>query len=121
MVLAEGIWPNLWVPGLKRNPTAGPWEAHPLPPAQQTGTEATLTPILTPAPRFFIESARWHSSSGRLDLTLKTLQRVAWINGKREEGTKLSMEVRPPPHKTSCDTLPGFHPQTPNSGPRGLP
>ncbi|XP_078289718.1 solute carrier family 22 member 6 isoform X4 [Panthera onca] len=43
---------------------------------------------------FFIESARWHSSSGRLDLTLKTLQRVAWINGKREEGTKLSMEYR---------------------------
>ncbi|GAB5578007.1 solute carrier family 22 member 6 [Prionailurus iriomotensis] len=42
---------------------------------------------------FFIESARWHSSSGRLDLTLKTLQRVASINGKREEGTKLSMEV----------------------------
>ncbi|XP_008050781.1 solute carrier family 22 member 6 isoform X1 [Carlito syrichta] len=42
---------------------------------------------------FFIESARWHASSGRLDLTLKALQRVARINGKREEGTKLSMEV----------------------------
>ncbi|XP_034868266.1 solute carrier family 22 member 6 isoform X4 [Mirounga angustirostris] len=42
---------------------------------------------------FFIESARWYSSSGRLDLTLRALQRVAWINGKREEGTKLSMEV----------------------------
>ncbi|XP_032497609.1 solute carrier family 22 member 6 isoform X3 [Phocoena sinus] len=43
--------------------------------------------------RFFIESARWYSSSGRLDLTLKALQRVAWINGKREEGASLSMEV----------------------------
>ncbi|PNJ37960.1 solute carrier family 22 member 6 [Pongo pygmaeus] len=42
---------------------------------------------------FFIESARWHSSSGRLDLTLRALQRVARINGKREEGAKLSMEV----------------------------
>ncbi|XP_060032329.1 solute carrier family 22 member 6 [Erinaceus europaeus] len=42
---------------------------------------------------FFIESARWYSSSGRLDLTLKTLQRVAQINGKQEEGAKLSMEV----------------------------
>lgn len=60
-----------------------------------TGTEATPTPTLTPAPRFFIESARWYSSSGRLDLTLKALQRVAWINGKREEGASLSMEVRP--------------------------
>nr|XP_055170998.1 solute carrier family 22 member 6 isoform X3 [Nyctereutes procyonoides] len=45
------------------------------------------------ADRFFIESARWYSSSGRLDLTLRALQRVAWINGKQEEGTKLSMEV----------------------------
>ncbi|XP_062950489.1 solute carrier family 22 member 6 isoform X2 [Cynocephalus volans] len=42
---------------------------------------------------FFIESARWYSSSGRLDLTLRALQRVARINGKREEGDKLSMEV----------------------------
>lgn len=59
----------------------------------------------TPAPRFFIESARWYSSSGRLDLTLKALQRVAWINGKREEGASLSMEVRPP-----GDTPAGLHP-----------
>ncbi|XP_016071840.1 PREDICTED: solute carrier family 22 member 6 isoform X2 [Miniopterus natalensis] len=42
---------------------------------------------------FFIESARWYSSSGRLDLALKTLQRVAQINGKQDEGAKLSMEV----------------------------
>ncbi|KAL0626997.1 Solute carrier family 22 member 6 [Plecturocebus cupreus] len=41
---------------------------------------------------FFIESARWHASSGRLDLTLRALQRVARINGKRDEGAKLSME-----------------------------
>lgn len=42
---------------------------------------------------FFIESARWYSTSGRLDLTLKALQKVARINGKQEEGAKLSMEV----------------------------
>nr|AAI51705.1 SLC22A6 protein [Bos taurus] len=42
---------------------------------------------------FFIESARWYASSGRLDLTLRNLQRVAWINGKQEEGANLSMEA----------------------------
>ncbi|XP_028914836.1 solute carrier family 22 member 6 [Ornithorhynchus anatinus] len=42
---------------------------------------------------FFIESARWHASGGRLDLTLKILRKVARINGKREEGEKLSIEV----------------------------
>ncbi|KAM8815667.1 solute carrier family 22 member 6 isoform 2-T2 [Rhynchonycteris naso] len=42
---------------------------------------------------FIIESARWYFSSGRLDLTLKVLKRVAWINGKRDEGAKLSLEV----------------------------
>ncbi|XP_054426622.1 solute carrier family 22 member 6-like [Pteronotus mesoamericanus] len=42
---------------------------------------------------FFMESARWYATSGRLDLTLKTLQRVARINGKQEEGAKLSLEV----------------------------
>ncbi|XP_023420065.1 solute carrier family 22 member 6 isoform X3 [Cavia porcellus] len=45
------------------------------------------------ADRFFIESARWLSSRGRLDLTLSTLQRVARINGKQAEGAKLSIEV----------------------------
>ncbi|XP_019569522.2 solute carrier family 22 member 6 [Rhinolophus sinicus] len=42
---------------------------------------------------FFIESARWYASSGRLDLTLRALQKVARINGKQEEGAKLNMEV----------------------------
>ncbi|KAM6157448.1 solute carrier family 22 member 6 [Rhynchocyon petersi] len=42
---------------------------------------------------FFIESARWYSSSGRLDLTLRALQKVAQINGKQEEGAKLNKEV----------------------------
>ncbi|XP_043825444.1 solute carrier family 22 member 6 [Dromiciops gliroides] len=41
----------------------------------------------------FIESARWYSSMGRLDLTLRALQKVAWINRKQEEGQKLSVEV----------------------------
>ncbi|XP_010981336.2 solute carrier family 22 member 6 isoform X2 [Camelus dromedarius] len=43
--------------------------------------------------RFFIESALWYSSLGRLELTLKALQRVAQINGKQEEGAKLSVEL----------------------------
>ncbi|XP_049635615.1 solute carrier family 22 member 6 isoform X2 [Suncus etruscus] len=41
----------------------------------------------------FIESARWYATSGRLDRTLKALQKVARINKKSEEGAKLSMEV----------------------------
>ncbi|KAM6158147.1 solute carrier family 22 member 6-like [Rhynchocyon petersi] len=41
---------------------------------------------------FFIESALWYSCSGRLDLTLKALQRVAQINGKQDEGEKLNTE-----------------------------
>ncbi|ELK13422.1 Solute carrier family 22 member 6 [Pteropus alecto] len=43
--------------------------------------------------RFFAESALWYLSSRRLDFTLKALQRVAQINGKQEEGAKLSMEL----------------------------
>ncbi|XP_036908868.1 solute carrier family 22 member 6 [Sturnira hondurensis] len=42
---------------------------------------------------FFVESARWCSTTGRLDLTLSALQRVARINGKGDEGAKLNMEV----------------------------
>lgn len=42
---------------------------------------------------FFIESARWYASSGRLDLTLRALQKVARINGKPEEGAKLNTQV----------------------------
>ncbi|XP_044537367.1 solute carrier family 22 member 6-like [Gracilinanus agilis] len=42
---------------------------------------------------FFIESARWHASTGRLDLTLQALKKVAWINGKQEEGEKLNIEA----------------------------
>lgn len=42
---------------------------------------------------FFVESARWCSTTGRLDRTLSALQRVARINGKRDEGAKLNMEV----------------------------
>uniref|UniRef100_A0A3Q2H114 Solute carrier family 22 member 6 n=1 Tax=Equus caballus TaxID=9796 RepID=A0A3Q2H114_HORSE len=41
--------------------------------------------------RFLIESALWYSSLGRLDLTLKAFWRVAQINGKQEEGAKLSI------------------------------
>ncbi|XP_040266230.1 solute carrier family 22 member 6-A-like [Bufo bufo] len=39
------------------------------------------------------ESARWLIISGRTHQALRNLQRVAWINGKREEGEKLSEKV----------------------------
>ncbi|XP_036996126.2 solute carrier family 22 member 6 [Artibeus jamaicensis] len=42
---------------------------------------------------FFVESARWCSTTGRLDLTLSALQKVARINGKGDEGAKLNTEV----------------------------
>ncbi|XP_007943047.1 solute carrier family 22 member 6-like [Orycteropus afer afer] len=43
--------------------------------------------------RFFIESALWYFCSGKQDLALKALRRVAQINGKQEEGAKLNIEV----------------------------
>ncbi|XP_072277505.1 solute carrier family 22 member 20-like [Pyxicephalus adspersus] len=39
---------------------------------------------------FVLESARWLIMKGRSLQALKNLQRVAWINGKKEEGEKLS-------------------------------
>ncbi|NXT57162.1 S226B protein, partial [Pluvianellus socialis] len=41
---------------------------------------------------FFVESARWQVISGRANLALKGLRKVARINGKKEEGEKLSEE-----------------------------
>ncbi|NXV37145.1 S22A6 protein, partial [Rissa tridactyla] len=43
----------------------------------------------------FVESARWQVISGRPDLALKGLRKVARINGRKEEGDKLSEEVKP--------------------------
>lgn len=67
-----------------------------------------LPPPALPTARLFIESARWYATSGRLDRTLKALQKVARINRKSEEGAKLSMEVREtcPPPQTSQDLSP---------------
>ncbi|XP_069824407.1 solute carrier family 22 member 6-A-like [Dendropsophus ebraccatus] len=42
---------------------------------------------------FVPESARWLIINGRSDQALRNLQRVARINGKREEGEKLSEKV----------------------------
>uniref|UniRef100_A0A8D0G6A4 Major facilitator superfamily (MFS) profile domain-containing protein n=1 Tax=Sphenodon punctatus TaxID=8508 RepID=A0A8D0G6A4_SPHPU len=42
---------------------------------------------------WFTESARWHATAGKLEQVLKELQRVARINGQKEEGDKLSLEV----------------------------
>lgn len=40
-----------------------------------------------------MESARWQVISGRPDLALKGLRKVARVNGRKEEGDKLSEEV----------------------------
>ncbi|XP_063001679.1 solute carrier family 22 member 6-A-like [Elgaria multicarinata webbii] len=41
----------------------------------------------------FVESARWLTISGKQEQALKCLKRAAWINGRKKEGDKLSMEV----------------------------
>ncbi|XP_074713916.1 solute carrier family 22 member 6-like isoform X1 [Strix uralensis] len=41
----------------------------------------------------FVESARWQVISGRPDLALEGLRKVARVNGRKEEGDKLSEEV----------------------------
>ncbi|XP_032533460.1 solute carrier family 22 member 6-like, partial [Chiroxiphia lanceolata] len=41
----------------------------------------------------FVESARWQVTSGRADLALRGLRKVARINGRKEEGDKLSEEA----------------------------
>ncbi|KAM9258894.1 LOW QUALITY PROTEIN: solute carrier family 22 member 6-like [Morus bassanus] len=41
----------------------------------------------------FVESARWQVISGRPDLALKGLRRVARVNGRKAEGDKLSEEA----------------------------
>ncbi|XP_063002347.1 solute carrier family 22 member 6-A-like [Elgaria multicarinata webbii] len=42
---------------------------------------------------WFAESARWLVLSGKLDKAVEVLKKVAQINGKKEEGEKLSREV----------------------------
>ncbi|XP_042296068.1 solute carrier family 22 member 6-like isoform X1 [Sceloporus undulatus] len=42
---------------------------------------------------WFTESARWYATAGKLDLALKELRKVARINGWKEQGEKLSLEV----------------------------
>ncbi|XP_062368101.1 solute carrier family 22 member 6-like isoform X2 [Cinclus cinclus] len=41
----------------------------------------------------YVESARWQVTSGRPDLALRGLRKVARVNGRKEEGDKLSEEV----------------------------
>uniref|UniRef100_A0A670YSV6 Major facilitator superfamily (MFS) profile domain-containing protein n=1 Tax=Pseudonaja textilis TaxID=8673 RepID=A0A670YSV6_PSETE len=45
---------------------------------------------------FFVESARWLAISGNHEKAVQGLKKAAWINGKKEEGNKLSVEVRGP-------------------------
>ncbi|KAM6288775.1 LOW QUALITY PROTEIN: solute carrier family 22 member 6-like [Aegotheles albertisi] len=60
----------------------------------------------------FVESARWQVISGRPDLALKGLRKVARVNGRKEEGDKLSVETlqtlvrrEPPPPGGALVTL----------------
>ncbi|XP_039910293.1 solute carrier family 22 member 6-like isoform X2 [Hirundo rustica] len=41
----------------------------------------------------YVESARWQVTSGRADLALRGLRKVARVNGRKEEGDKLSEEA----------------------------
>uniref|UniRef100_A0A8C0FYM9 Solute carrier family 22 member 8 n=1 Tax=Chelonoidis abingdonii TaxID=106734 RepID=A0A8C0FYM9_CHEAB len=45
---------------------------------------------------WFAESARWLVLAGKDDRAVKVLQRVARMNGKREEGEKITTEVKRP-------------------------
>uniref|UniRef100_A0A8D0E6A7 Major facilitator superfamily (MFS) profile domain-containing protein n=1 Tax=Salvator merianae TaxID=96440 RepID=A0A8D0E6A7_SALMN len=42
---------------------------------------------------WFIESARWYATTGKLDQALTELHKVARINGQKEQEQKLSLEV----------------------------
>uniref|UniRef100_A0A674I4J8 Solute carrier family 22 member 6 n=1 Tax=Terrapene triunguis TaxID=2587831 RepID=A0A674I4J8_9SAUR len=42
---------------------------------------------------WFAESARWLVLAGKADRAVKVLQRVARVNGKREEGEKITTEI----------------------------
>ncbi|XP_066466469.1 solute carrier family 22 member 6-B-like [Tiliqua scincoides] len=42
---------------------------------------------------WFTESARWYATVGKMDEALTELQKVARINGRKEQGEKLSLEV----------------------------
>jgi hypothetical protein len=44
--------------------------------------------------RWFLESARWLVLNRKSEQAVKNLKRVARINGRREEGDKINLEVR---------------------------
>lgn len=46
--------------------------------------------------RWLAESARWLVLSGKADRAVKVLQRVATFNNRKEEGEKITVEVRWP-------------------------
>uniref|UniRef100_A0A8D2J9G4 Major facilitator superfamily (MFS) profile domain-containing protein n=1 Tax=Varanus komodoensis TaxID=61221 RepID=A0A8D2J9G4_VARKO len=41
----------------------------------------------------FVESARWLAISGKQEQAVRSLKKAAWINGRKKEGEKLSVEV----------------------------
>lgn len=76
--------------------------------------------------RWLPESARWLITVGRLDQSLRELQRVAAVNRRKAEADTLTVEVsqaRPSFNPVPLDALPGFVqelPQRSSKGPWGV-
>ena len=80
------VWGTAWVP---LNPFGAQWPS-------QAITVAILVPlILHPSlgPRWLPESSRWLLLHGKSQVALKNLRKVAAINGRKEEGERLTKEV----------------------------
>ncbi|XP_007438559.2 solute carrier family 22 member 6-A-like [Python bivittatus] len=58
---------------------------------------------------FFVESARWLAISGKQEKAVKGLKKAAWINGKKEEGNKLSVEVLKASMQTELSSTKSSH------------
>lgn len=73
--------------------------------------------------RWLPESARWLITVGRLDQSLRELQRVAAVNRRKAEADTLTVEVsqaRPSLNLVPLDTLPGLVQELPWRSSKGL-
>ena len=61
--------------------------------------------------RWLAESARWLVLAGKEEKAVRILRRVAKINGREEEGEKITVEVRPPQRGSGGASV--CHPKTP--------
>ncbi|NWU02299.1 S22A6 protein, partial [Urocynchramus pylzowi] len=91
------VWGLLWRVGADGNPPNN-WTPLPPPvwdPLGAVGGRGGSGPpgATSPPPRLYVESARWQVTSGRPDLALRGLRKVARVNGRKEEGDKLSEEA----------------------------